>query len=93
MRWRGRRFWVSIDDGPPGELRRRRPLRFADTSGIIGFGTPFSGERAVIDDVCIYDRCLSHDQIRAIWRAEAMRRERNAGGLSFTPRQTRGRKE
>ena len=72
LRWRGRRFWVSIDNGPPGELRRRRPLRLADTSGVVVCGSPYSGERTVIDDVCIYDRCLSRERVWRVWQGQAV---------------------
>lgn len=79
LRWRGRRFWVSIDDGPPGELRRRHPLRVTDTSGVTVYGSPFSRERTVIDDVCIYDRCLSHSQVRRIWQGQSVTRGFSSG--------------
>jgi hypothetical protein len=72
LRWRGRRFWASLDAGPPAELRRPRPLRAGDISGILAFGSPFSGDATVLDDIRLYDRCLSDAQLRRIWQAESV---------------------
>jgi len=76
LRWSGTRFWLSLDDGPAAEVRRPRPLRDGDLSGIVVLGSPFSTDRTVIDEVRIYDRRLSNEQVRQVWEGEAAGEQR-----------------